>query len=238
MSPFIIFITIVTLAYALYYAALITMDMAAKSKTNREQAETIPVDNADNETHDLGFRAKTVVEHTADGGFGIIDEAETEKYIAEKTPLVPAEEQGDDPAEPSVASEETSVEETETTQETASDSGVDEETPEKEETVEEEDDDPNIVSVDFPDEQPAAPEEPFDESQAFDPDLAQPEFGITHIVESIPDEGIQKLVDSINNELKPISVKSMLKSKQEMLQEINEKKSQTNIEHTDEVTQC
>lgn len=238
MSPFIIFIIIVTLAYALYYAALITMDMAAKSKTNREQAETIPVDNTDNETHDLGFRAKTVVEHTADGGFGIIDEAEVEKNFAEETPMVPAAEHGDLPSDPSVASEETQVEETETTQDSDSDSVAVEETPEKEETVEEEDDDPNIVSVDFPDEQPAAPEEPFDESQAFDPDLAQPEFGVTHIVERIPDEGIQKLVDSINNELKPISVKSMLKSKQEMLQEIHENKSQTNIEHTDEITQC
>lgn len=226
MSPFIIFIIIVTLAYALYYAALITMDMAAQSRTNREQAETIPVDNADNESHDLGFRAKTVVEHTADGGFGIIDEAEMEKLLQE----APAEE----PTEPSAAEEEKPVEETQI----ASDSDTVEETLEKEETTEEEDDDPNIVSVDFSDEQPASPEEPFDESKAFDPDLAQPEFGITHIVESIPDEGIQKLVDRINNELKPISVKSMLKSKQEMLQEIHEKKSQTNIEHTDEITQC
>lgn len=41
MSPFIIFAIVLTIAYVLYYATIITMDLNAKSKKEGEHEETI-----------------------------------------------------------------------------------------------------------------------------------------------------------------------------------------------------
>ena len=41
MSPFIIFVIVLTIAYVLYYATIITMDLNAKSKKEGEHEETI-----------------------------------------------------------------------------------------------------------------------------------------------------------------------------------------------------
>ena len=41
MSPFIIFVIVLTIAYVLYYATIITMDLNEKSKKEGEHEETI-----------------------------------------------------------------------------------------------------------------------------------------------------------------------------------------------------
>lgn len=60
MSPFIIFAIVLTIAYVLYYATIITMDLNAKSKKEGELEETISA--VDGKEIDEEYAPQTVVE--------------------------------------------------------------------------------------------------------------------------------------------------------------------------------
>ena len=86
MSPFIIYAIVLNIAYILYYATIITMDMHAKPKDAENQTETISMDN-DQESQETAIMPKTVTEDPFTGNFN----------IAEATELVrPAEEAPED----------------------------------------------------------------------------------------------------------------------------------------------
>ena len=86
MSPFIIYAIVLNIAYILYYATIITMDMHAKPQGTENQTETISMDN-DQESQETAIMPKTVTEDPFTGNFN----------IAEATELVcPAEEAPED----------------------------------------------------------------------------------------------------------------------------------------------
>ena len=82
MSPFIIYAIVLNIAYILYYATIITMDMHAKPKGAENQTETISMDN-DQESQETAIMPKTVTEDPFTGNFNIAEAAE---------PVRPAEE--------------------------------------------------------------------------------------------------------------------------------------------------
>ena len=82
MSPFIIYAIVLNIAYILYYATIVTMDMHAKPKGAENQTETISMDN-DQETQETAITPKTVTEDPFTGNFNIAEATE---------PVRPAEE--------------------------------------------------------------------------------------------------------------------------------------------------
>lgn len=81
MSPFIIFAIVLTIAYVLYYATIITMDLNAKSKKEGEHEETISAsDTKDAEE----YATQTVLEDTKTGGFSFLEPTENNENPLKK----------------------------------------------------------------------------------------------------------------------------------------------------------
>ena len=74
MSPFIIFVIVLTIAYVLYYATIITMDLNAKSKKEGEHEETISA--SDTKEVEEENAPQTVLEDTQTGGFSFLESTE------------------------------------------------------------------------------------------------------------------------------------------------------------------
>lgn len=225
MSPFTIFAIVLTIAYILYYATLITMDLKAKSKDAEKATETISA--GDGEEDDFGIKSRDVVEDTVSGGFnitepslssddgGIVEEAtdHAEDILQEETPEVP-------PATLPSNDEEDEIEESE---------------------EEEEQEDNGISTIPFEgtSSEDDGEDKPFEETDAFNPDLAQPHYGISAIVGNPVDAAVQKNVDDLNQALltntKP---KGNLKHPEEFASLIQTRRETSNIEYHDEYTQC
>lgn len=82
MSPFIIFAIVLTIAYVLYYATIITMDLNAKSKKEGEQEETISA--SDTKDAEEEYAPQTVLEDTKTGGFSFLSQQRTMKISLKK----------------------------------------------------------------------------------------------------------------------------------------------------------
>ena len=78
MSPFIIYAIVLNIAYILYYATIITMDMHAKPQGAENQTETISMDN-DQESQETAIMPKTVTEDPFTGDFNIAEASEPER---------------------------------------------------------------------------------------------------------------------------------------------------------------
>lgn len=97
----------------------------------------------------------------------------------------------------------------------------------------------NITMVEFsetPSLEAQKKTEPFDESKAFDSDRARPQYSVTTVYEGNADMAIKTKVDSTTSKQTTISINEDLKSQQDMLKEIREKRTQTKITYKDEVT--
>lgn len=224
MSPFIIFAIVLTIAYILYYATLITMDLNTKPKDAEEATETI---SADDEEDDSGIMSRNVIEDTESGGFNIIDpstSSEDNNIMEEATDH-----------EEDILPDETPEVPPVTLLENDEESGI------AESTEEESQEDTGISNIPFAG---TASEEdvngkPFEETDAFNPDLAQPQYGISTIIESPVDAAVQKNVDDLNQALltntKP---KGNLKAPEEFVSLIQTRRETSNIDYHDEYTQC
>ena len=84
MSPFIIYAIVLNIAYILYYATIITMDMHAKPKDAENQTETISMDN-DQESQETAIMPKTVTEDPFTGNFNIAEATEPVRPAEEAT---------------------------------------------------------------------------------------------------------------------------------------------------------
>lgn len=246
MSPFIIFVILVTLVLLLYYATIIWMDIAAMSKKENEQGETISAGDRSQqkEEEEQEPAPKTVVENPETGTFEFQDSPVKIEEARAEAPSEPSQEvepkQNESAPEEPGSSEKVEPNQPERVEEPTS-SGTAPETPQPEEAEdhpEEEEDDPNISTVDFTDEPPVdeASDELFDESKAFNPDLAQVEYGVTTLIGEKKDPVVEKIVASTNEKMQPCTFSlSNLHTESELTEEINNPK--TNIEHTDEATQ-
>ena len=82
MSPFIIFAIVLTIAYVLYYATIITMDLNAKSKKEGEHEETISA--SDTKDAEEEYAPQTVLEDTKTGGFSFLESTENNENSIEE----------------------------------------------------------------------------------------------------------------------------------------------------------
>lgn len=240
MSPFIIFAIVLTLGYVIYYGAMVATDLAAQSKRQGDETETI---DTGTEEDDFVHTAKSVYEDPDNGGFGFTTDVPEEPAQV----IQEAEEEPEEVPEPTneTVEEETPAEEAEEplsegTAEETSDEPTDTDEPEVQEDPEPEveEDDDGLVTVEYTEQQEEKKEELFDVNQAFDPSLTQPKFGVSQVIEPSASLETQQKANEVNNALesierlgnqhKPLVLVNLLKNK-----ELSE---QHNIDTRDEVT--
>lgn len=226
MSPFIIFAIVLTIAYILYYAAIITMDLNAKSKKDGDHEETISVGE---NTEDDDIVSQTVVENTQTGGFDFLNP----NSHVEEAPLK-------EDAEEATGNEESHTDlhvEGEEPKESYEILVIDSES---NEATEQDDSGDDIPKVDFlqEDSQNEEEVEVFDESQVFDSALAQPQYGVSSIVGGSNDTEIEKRIESVKQKLMEIDTQGELINPVKFAEEMKteESRKQSNIEYKDEYT--
>ena len=210
MSTFIIFIIVLTLGYVLYYAAMITIDLTAKEKSEIVTEETIDADDEDEEENE--YAPRNVSEDSANGGFSISDPdtsdvEEASEEISEADEQSPEDdahhiEANEDPSETESATsgdvedisdieesddEQPSNEQPSDGENSSADDALTDDAPIEEEpdsTTDTDNEPPIITMVKYSEEKPAEKqeEEPFDENKAFDKTLFTPKYDVMEIV--------------------------------------------------------
>ena len=216
MSAFVLFVIVLTFGYILYYAAMLTIDLNAKSKSEATpEVTTIPADGLTDEEEE--YTPRNVVENTATGGFGfedpvppkqeeqvdIMEAPETEAVIQEAADEV-------QPVDDVIQREETYSEEV--LPETTSSSGAANEEAAVQETIKEAEETASgtdaITEERMEDATSSQPEdEPFDENKAFDKTLFTPTYGIKMIVAPSVSEQTASRASEINAALATIATK-------------------------------
>ena len=231
MSPFIIFVIVLTIAYVLYYATIITMDLNAKSKKEGVHEETISA--SDTQETEEEYAPQTVLEDTKTGGFSFIEPNETsENPVEEVTETEPAPAIDEGPLHETT---ETSTDENEDNHFGTEDQSSQEDNPE--------DDKEDSISTSVFSEEATYEEksdELFDESKAFDQDLAQPKYTVSSIIDNEKDAALTQRIDTINQRLVDCrtETKSGLRNPMQLASEIRENREHSNIDFKDEYTQC
>lgn len=230
MSPFIIFAIVLTIAYVLYYATIITMDLNAKSKKEGEHEETISATDA-KETEEE-YAPQTVLEDTKTGGFSFLESTETLENPVEEAAENATSSVIDDDILPENA--ETSTEENEENH-----LGTEDE-PLQEDNHEKADDEPSISTSEFSEEAPSEEkqEELFDESKAFNQDMAQPQYAVSSIIDNEKDAALAQRLDEINKKLMDCPTGGGLRDPMQLASELRENREHSNIDFKDEYTQC
>ena len=250
MSAFVIFVIVLTLGYILYYAALITIDMTAKQKSDAATEETIDADGYSEDDADDDVVPRNVIENTETGGFSFspsvpvieepaeIDEADKEEPLSAQTEDVDGNAIEDAAEEDTAeASEEPSDVPAEEEQET------DEQVSEEEAPVEEPSEQPTeeepISGIEYYQEKPEddTDKNDFDVNDAFDPDLMTPKYGVTELVEPPVSDEAQEKANMVNASLLSIASKGNQMDSFDLTRVIREQRAeQLNIETHDEVT--
>ena len=232
MSPFIIFVIVLTIAYVLYYVTIITMDLNAKSKKEGEHEETISA--SDTQETEEEYAPQTVLEDTKTGGFSFIEPNETsENPVEEVTETEPAPAIDEGPLHETT---ETSTDENEENHFGAEESSQDD-------NPENNDDKESPISTSVFSEEAISEEksdELFDESKAFDQDFAQPKYTVSSIIDNEKDAALTQRIDTINQRLVDCrtETKSGLRNPMQLASEIRENREHSNIDFKDEYTQC
>ena len=250
MSAFLIFVIVLTLGYILYYAALITIDMTAKQKSDAATEETIDADGYSEDDADDDVVPRNVIENTETGGFSFspsvpvieepaeIDEADEEEPLSAQTEDVDGNTVEDAAEEDtSEASEEPSDVPAEEEQET--DEQVLEEEAPAEEPSGQTTDEELVSGIEYYQEKPEddTDKNDFDVNDAFDPDLMTPKYGVTELVEPPVSDEAQEKANMVNASLLSIASKGNQMDSFDLTRVIREQRAeQLNIETHDEVT--
>ena len=230
MSPFIIFAIVLTIAYVLYYATIITMDLNAKSKKEGEHEETISAsDTKDAEE----YAPQTVLEDTKTGGFSFLEPTENnEKSIEEaiesiNIPTIADDDSRLDIAEISANTDEDNRQVTE-----------DVEPSEEHQDNVDNKDSLNTTSafLEVPPEEKE--DEVFDESKAFNQDMAQPQYAVSSIIGNEKDAVLTQRIEEINQRLMDCPTERGLRNPIQLASEMRENREHSNIDLKDEYTQC
>ena len=230
MSPFIIFAIVLTIAYVLYYVAIITMDLNAKSKKDGEHEETISA--SDTKEAEEEYAPQTVLEDTKTGGFSFLESTETlENPVEENTENDSAS--AIDNILPEGA--ETSADANEYNHLGEEDEPSQEDDPENDEAEES-----SISTSAFSEETPSEekPDELFDESKAFDQDMAQPHYAVSSIIDNEKDAALAQRLETINQRLVDCPTGGGLRDPMQLASELRENREHSNIDYKDEYTQC
>ena len=253
MSAFVIFVIVLTLGYILYYAALITIDMTAKQKSDAATEETIDADGYSEDDADDDVVPRNVIENTETGGFSFspsvpvieepaeIDEADEEEPLSAQTEDVDGntieDASEEDSAEEADVSEEPSDVPAEEEQET--DEQVSEEEAPVEESSEQTTEEEPVSGIEYYQEKPEddTDKNDFDVNDAFDPDLMTPKYGVTELVEPPVSDEAQEKANMVNASLLSIASKGNQMDSFDLTRVIREQRAeQLNIETHDEVT--
>ena len=250
MSAFVIFVIVLTLGYILYYAALITIDMTAKQKSDAATEETIDADGYSEDDADDDVVPRNVIENTETGGFSFspsvpvieepaeIDEADEEEPLSAQTEDVDGNTVEDAAEEDtSEASEEPSDVPAEEEQET--DEQVSEEEAPVEEPSEQTTEEEPVSGIEYYQEKPEddTDKNDFDVNDAFDPDLMTPKYGVTELLEPPVSDEAQEKANMVNASLLSIASKGNQMDSFDLTRVIREQRAeQLNIETHDEVT--
>ena len=209
MSPFLIFAIVLTIGYVLYYAAIITMDLNAKPKSGASAEENIVVGDSTDDQDE--YKPKAVVENPETGGFNFLDEGQALE------PEVPEESNEEQP----LPNEEDSA------------------LPPQQEEIISEDDDEELPVLRYSEQQAKDEEEvpePFDESKVFDPELMQPKFGVSAIVEPEVSVKVSQHIERVNSSNGSIETKGNLVPSFDLAEVIRKKKENCNIDFKDEIS--
>ena len=250
MSTFVIFVIVLTLGYILYYAALITIDMTAKQKSDAATEETIDADGYSEDDADDDVVPRNVIENTETGGFSFspsvpvieepaeIDEADEEEPLSAQTEDVDGNTVEDaveeDTAEASEEPSDVPAEEEQETDEQVSEEEAPVEKP-SEQTTEEE----PVSGIEYYQEKPEddTNKNDFDVNDAFDPDLMTPKYGVTELLEPPVSDEAQEKANMVNASLLSIASKGNQMDSFDLTRVIREQRAeQLNIETHDEVT--
>ena len=250
MSAFLIFVIVLTLGYILYYAALITIDMTAKQKSDAATEETIDADGYSEDDADDDVVPRNVIENTETGGFSFspsvpvieepaeIDEADEEEPLSAQTEDVDGNTVEDAAEEDTAeASEEPSDVPAEEEQET--DEQVSEEEAPVEESSEQTTEEEPVSGIEYYQEKPEddTDKNDFDVNDAFDPDLMTPKYGVTELLEPPVSDEAQEKANMVNASLLSIASKGNQMDSFDLTRVIREQRAeQLNIETHDEVT--
>ena len=250
MSTFVIFVIVLTLGYILYYAALITIDMTAKQKSDAATEETIDADGYSEDDADDDVVPRNVIENTETGGFSFspsvpvieepaeIDEADEEEPLSAQTEDVDGNTVEDaaeeDTAEASEKPSDVPAEEEQETDEQVSEEEAPVEEPSEQPTEEE-----PVSGIEYYQEKPEddTDKNDFDVNDAFDPDLMTPKYGVTELVEPPVSDEAQEKANMVNASLLSIASKGNQMDSFDLTRVIREQRAeQLNIETHDEVT--
>lgn len=215
MTGFIIFAIVLTLAYVLYFAAMITTDLAAMKKAAETEEENIDIGKANEEVDE--FATQNVVEDPSTGGFNFVSSQQREEEVA--TEIAEAEEPLND--NPSTSSgqahdddnhseaEETNSEKQEQEPEDNEDFVEDLDEPEPEdEPVDEESG--GFEVHDFSEQEEEQPEQKsFKEDDAFDPSLRQKKYDVKNVFEPSASPEVNGHANTVNAAMESITTKSV-----------------------------
>lgn len=229
MSPFVIYLIVLTIAYILLYATLITIDLTAKKKQEGAVEETI---NAGDVDDDQGYSSR-VVQEGNDGGFtfeskqepvesdtseDVPDDAEEPSDIAEaaeESPLplaslfgtVPSDETETDDTPSDEAAPQSEVMTDVEDQKEQTDSSATED--DVEEADSDDDEDLGIQKITFDENAPmVATESPSEDYPAFSPTLEEPEYEVSSIIEPpLRETSVTRHAATVNAALSSIEAK-------------------------------
>lgn len=224
MTGFIIFAIVLTLAYVLYFAAMIATDLAALKKASETDEENIDIGTTHEEVDE--FATQNVVEDPSTGGFNFVSSQQKEEEVA--TEIEEAEEVDDDDvlrydndnyseANSEQAHDDENYSETEeANSENQEQELEDNEEPEEDLGEPEPEDEPvdeesgGFEVHDFSEQEDEQPEQKsFKEDDAFDPSLRQKKYDVKNVFEPTASPEVNGHANTVNAALESITTKSV-----------------------------
>ena len=211
MTGFIIFAIVLTLAYVLYFAAMITTDLAALKKAAETEEENIDIGTANEEVDE--FATQNVVEDPSTGGFNFVSSQQKEEEAT--TEIEEAEEVNDDDAlrydndnysETEEANSENLEQDLEDNEEPEED--LDEPEPE-DELIDEESGGFEVHDFSEHEEEQEPEQKSFKEDDAFDPSLRQKKYDVKNVFEPSASPEVNGHANAVNAAMESITTKSV-----------------------------
>lgn len=216
MTGFIIFAIVLTLAYVLYFAAMIATDLAALKKAAESEEENIDIGTSNEEVDD--YATQNVVEDPSTGGFNFVSTQQKEEDAA--TEIAEAEDGIND--NPSTSSGQAHDDDNYLETEEANSWNQEQEFEENEEPEEaldepEAEDEPvgeesggfEVHDFSEQEEEQEPEQKSFKEDDAFDPSLRQKKYDVKNVFEPSASPEVNGHANAVNAAMESITTKSV-----------------------------
>lgn len=212
MTGFIIFAIVLTLAYVLYFAAMIATDLAALKKAAESEEENIDTGTSNEEVDD--YATQNVVEDPSTGGFNFVSSqqkeaedateiAEAEEHLNDDDALRYDDDNHSEAEETNLENQEQELEDNEEPEEY-----LDEAEPE-EEPIDEESGGFEVHDFSEQEEELEPEQKSFKEDDAFDPSLRQKKYDVKNVFEPSASPEVNGHANTVNAALESITTKSV-----------------------------